>query len=156
MKVTLTTMSGNTKSINLMTKQEVYDFIEVFQSTLLPNQRVKITCDLLSIDGYLQGVSRQTWHSPTKQIWQGVALPYFTKGVLPYVKKVALVYFLLLALVQITMVACQQCAHYCFSIYFFIICIIHKYKIFRFLLFWFLQNFSDFVYNRRYGNIRKL
>ena len=55
MKVTLTTMSGNTKNINLMTKQEVYDFIEVFQSTLLPNQRVKITCDLLCIDGYMQG-----------------------------------------------------------------------------------------------------
>jgi hypothetical protein len=55
MKVTLTTMSGNTRNINLMTKQEVYDFIEVFKSTLLPNQRVKITCDLLSIDGYLQG-----------------------------------------------------------------------------------------------------
>jgi hypothetical protein len=49
-------MSGNTKNINLMTKQEVYDFIEVFQSTLLPNQRVKITCDLLCIDGYMQGV----------------------------------------------------------------------------------------------------
>lgn len=55
MKVTLTTMSGNTRNINLMTKQEVYDFIEVFKSTLLPNQRVKVTCDLLSIDGYLQG-----------------------------------------------------------------------------------------------------
>lgn len=55
MKVTLTSMSGNTKNINLMTKQEVYDFIEVFQSTLLPNQRIKITCDLLSINGYVQG-----------------------------------------------------------------------------------------------------
>lgn len=55
MKVTLTTMSGNTRNINLMTKQEVYDFIEVFKSTLLPNQRVKVTCDLLSIDGYVQG-----------------------------------------------------------------------------------------------------
>jgi hypothetical protein len=57
MKVTLTSMSGNTKNINLMTKQEVYDFIEVFQSTLLPNQRIKITCDLLCIDGYIQGDS---------------------------------------------------------------------------------------------------
>jgi hypothetical protein len=57
MKVTITTMSGNTRNINLMTKQEVYDFIEVFQSTLLPSQRVKITCDLLSIDGYMQGDS---------------------------------------------------------------------------------------------------
>jgi hypothetical protein len=59
MKVTLTTMSGNTRNINLMTKQEVYDFIEVFKSTLLPNQRVKVTCDLLSIDGYLQGSTQQ-------------------------------------------------------------------------------------------------
>jgi len=59
MKVTLTTMSGNTRNINLMTKQEVYDFIEVFKTTLLPNQRVKVTCDLLSIDGYLQGSTQQ-------------------------------------------------------------------------------------------------
>jgi len=55
MKVTLTTMQGNTRDINLMTKQEVLDFIELFKSTLHPNQRVKVTCDLLSIDGYLQG-----------------------------------------------------------------------------------------------------
>jgi hypothetical protein len=57
MKVTITSMSGNTKDINLMTKQEVYDFIDLFKSTLLENQRVKITCDLLGIDGYMQGVS---------------------------------------------------------------------------------------------------
>jgi hypothetical protein len=55
MKVTLTSMQGNTRNINLMTKQEVYDFIELYKSTLLPNQRVKITCDLLGISGYLQG-----------------------------------------------------------------------------------------------------
>jgi hypothetical protein len=55
MKVTLTTMSGNTRNINLMTKQEVYDFIDLFQSTLHPNQRVKITCDLVGVDGYMQG-----------------------------------------------------------------------------------------------------
>ena len=55
MKVTLTSMQGNTKNINLLTKQEVYDFIQLFQSTLNKNQRVKVTCDLLSIDGYLQG-----------------------------------------------------------------------------------------------------
>jgi hypothetical protein len=55
MKVTITTMSGNTRNINLLTKQEVYDFMHLFQSTLHPNQRVKITCDLLSIDGYMQG-----------------------------------------------------------------------------------------------------
>ncbi len=57
MKVTLTSMQGNTRDINLMTKQEVYDFIELYRSTLLTNQRVKVTCDLLGIDGYLQGTA---------------------------------------------------------------------------------------------------
>lgn len=57
MKVTLTSMSGNTRNINLMSKQEVYDFIDLYKATLQKNQRVKITCDLLGIDGYLQGVS---------------------------------------------------------------------------------------------------
>jgi hypothetical protein len=55
MQITLTSMQGNTRKINLQNKQEVYDFIELFKSTLLPNQRMKITCDVLSIDGYLQG-----------------------------------------------------------------------------------------------------
>jgi hypothetical protein len=55
MKITLTSMQGNTRNINLASKQEVYDFIELFKSTLQPNQRVKVTCDVLSIDGYLQG-----------------------------------------------------------------------------------------------------
>ena len=57
MRVTLTSMQGNTRDINLMSKQEVLDFIELYKSTLLKNQRVKITCDVLSIDGYLQGVA---------------------------------------------------------------------------------------------------
>lgn len=57
MKVTLTSMQGNTKDINLMSKQEVYDFIDLYKSTLLKNQRVKVTCDLLGIDGYLQGIN---------------------------------------------------------------------------------------------------
>jgi hypothetical protein len=55
MKITITSMQGNTRNINLMTKQEVLDFIELFKSTLHANQRVKVTCDLLGIDGYLQG-----------------------------------------------------------------------------------------------------
>jgi len=55
MKVTLTSMQGNTRNIELMTKQDVYDFIDLYKSTLHKNQRVKITCDLLGIDGYLQG-----------------------------------------------------------------------------------------------------
>jgi hypothetical protein len=50
-------MQGNTRNINLMTKQEVYDFIDLFKSTLHTNQRVKVTCDLLGIDGYLQGAA---------------------------------------------------------------------------------------------------
>jgi len=57
MKVTLTSMQGNTRNINLMTKQEVLDFINLFQSTLQPNQRIKVTCDLIGIDGYIQGKS---------------------------------------------------------------------------------------------------
>ena len=55
MKVTITSMQGNTRNINLMSKQEVYDFIDLYKSTLQKNQRVKVTCDLLGIDGYLQG-----------------------------------------------------------------------------------------------------
>ena len=55
MKVTLTSMQGNTRNINLMTKQEVYDFIDLFKSTLHQEQRIKVTCDLLGINGYLQG-----------------------------------------------------------------------------------------------------
>jgi hypothetical protein len=48
-------MAGNTRNINLSTKQEVLDFIELFRATLQPSQRMKVTCDLLGIDGYLQG-----------------------------------------------------------------------------------------------------
>jgi hypothetical protein len=55
MKVTITSMAGNTRNINLSSKQEVLDFIDLFKSTLLPSQRVKVTCDILGIDGYLQG-----------------------------------------------------------------------------------------------------
>lgn len=55
MKVTLTSMSGNTHNINLMSRQEVLDFIELYKSTLNKNQRIKITCDLLGINGFIQG-----------------------------------------------------------------------------------------------------
>ena len=57
MKVTITSMQGNTRNINLMTKQEVLDFIELYRSSLNKNQRVNITCDLIGIDGYLQGIA---------------------------------------------------------------------------------------------------
>lgn len=53
--MTITSMAGNTRNIELQSKQEVLDFIELFKSTLHRNQRVKITCDILGIDGYLQG-----------------------------------------------------------------------------------------------------
>ena len=55
MNITLTSMQGNTRTIKLNNKQEVYDFIELFKSTLHKNQRVKVTCDIIGIDGYLQG-----------------------------------------------------------------------------------------------------
>ena len=55
--ITLTTMQGNTRKIKLMSEQEALDFIELFKSTLHANQRVKVTCDLLGINGYVQGVS---------------------------------------------------------------------------------------------------
>ena len=53
--ITLTSMQGNTRKIRLASKQEAFDFVELFKSTLHANQRVKITCDLLGINGYLQG-----------------------------------------------------------------------------------------------------
>jgi hypothetical protein len=55
MKVTLTTMSGTTKDIHLMSEADVHDFIYIFRTTLAPTQRVKVTCDILGIDGYMQG-----------------------------------------------------------------------------------------------------
>ena len=55
MKLTITSMSGNTSSMNLPTKEDVYYFIDLYKSSLKKNQRVKITCDILGIDGYLQG-----------------------------------------------------------------------------------------------------
>jgi len=55
MKITLTSMQGNTRNLNLQSEQEVYDFIDLFTSTLNKNQRIKITCDLLGINGFMQG-----------------------------------------------------------------------------------------------------
>lgn len=48
-------MAGNTRNINLSSKEDVYQFIELLKPTLHANQRVKVTCDVLSIDGYIQG-----------------------------------------------------------------------------------------------------
>ena len=55
MKLTITSMAGNTSTMNLSTKEDVYYFIDLYKSSLKKNQRVKITCDLLGIDGYIQG-----------------------------------------------------------------------------------------------------
>lgn len=55
MKLTLTTMQGNTKDIKLASRQQVLEFIELYQKTLHENQRIKVTCDLIGIDGYMQG-----------------------------------------------------------------------------------------------------
>jgi hypothetical protein len=53
--VTITTMQGNSRILRLSSKQEALDFIELFKSTLHTNQRVKITCDLIGLNGYIQG-----------------------------------------------------------------------------------------------------
>jgi hypothetical protein len=55
MKLTLTSMQGNTKHIKLASREQVLEFIELYQKTLHANQRIKVTCDLIGIDGYMQG-----------------------------------------------------------------------------------------------------
>ena len=50
-------MNGKEFDMDLPTKENVYYFIEMYRKTLKKNQRVKVTCDLLSIDGYLQGTA---------------------------------------------------------------------------------------------------
>lgn len=55
MKLRITNMSGTTHDMELDTKENVHYFIDMYKKSLKKNQRVKITCDLLGIDGYLQG-----------------------------------------------------------------------------------------------------
>ena len=50
-------MSGQTHDMELPTKENVYYFIDMYKKSLKKNQRVKITCDVLSIDGYIQGTA---------------------------------------------------------------------------------------------------
>jgi phage gp45-like len=57
MKVIITSMNGNTFDMNLPAKENVHYFIEMYRKTLKKNQRVKVTCDLLGIDGYIQGTA---------------------------------------------------------------------------------------------------
>ena len=57
MKIRLTSMLGQTKDIdiNAHNKTDVLKFIELYKNHLGKNQRVKITCDVVGVDGYLQG-----------------------------------------------------------------------------------------------------
>ena len=55
MKLKITSMNGKEMDMDLPTKENVYYFIEMYRKSLKRNQRVKITCDILGIDGYLQG-----------------------------------------------------------------------------------------------------
>lgn len=55
MKLRITNMSGTTHDMELDTKENVHYFIDMYKKSLKKNQRVKITCDILGIDGYLQG-----------------------------------------------------------------------------------------------------
>ena len=57
MKVIITSMNGKEMKMDLPTKENVYYFIDMYKKSLKKNQRVKITCDLLGIDGYLQGTA---------------------------------------------------------------------------------------------------
>ena len=50
-------MAGNTSSMELPTKEKVIYFIDMYKKSLKKNQRVKITCDILGIDGYIQGTA---------------------------------------------------------------------------------------------------
>lgn len=50
-------MNGKEFHMDLPTKENVNYFIEMYRKNLKRNQRVKITCDLLGIDGYLQGTA---------------------------------------------------------------------------------------------------
>lgn len=57
MKLTITNMNGRTHDMELQTKEQVNYFIDIYKTKLKTNQRVKITCDLLGIDGYMQGTA---------------------------------------------------------------------------------------------------
>jgi hypothetical protein len=48
-------MEGTVRSLELPTKEIVEKFVADLPSKLNKNHRVKITCDLLGIDGYVQG-----------------------------------------------------------------------------------------------------
>jgi hypothetical protein len=55
MKLLLTSMSGTTSLLNLNTTDEVHDFIALYPKHIDKSLRVRVTCDILGIDGWLQG-----------------------------------------------------------------------------------------------------
>lgn len=55
MKVLLTSVSGNTETINIDTAEHVHEFVALYPKHIDKTLRVKITCDLLGIDGWIQG-----------------------------------------------------------------------------------------------------
>ena len=57
MKLKITSMNGKEMNMDLPTKENVYYFIDMYKKKLKTNQRVKITCDILGIDGYIQGTA---------------------------------------------------------------------------------------------------
>ena len=57
MKLTITSMNGKEMKMDLPTKENVYYFIDMYKKSLRKNQRVKITCDILGLDGYIQGTA---------------------------------------------------------------------------------------------------
>ena len=54
MKLTITNMNGRTFDMELPTKESVLYFIDIYKTKLKTNQRVKVTCDLIGVDGYIQ------------------------------------------------------------------------------------------------------
>jgi hypothetical protein len=50
-------MSGSTKDINFQSREQVMKFLEQLPKDLRVNDRLKVTCDLLGIDGYVQGTA---------------------------------------------------------------------------------------------------
>jgi hypothetical protein len=55
MKVTLTTVTGNTETIKIDTADAVKEFIAIYPKHIDKSTRVKVTCDLLGISGWLTG-----------------------------------------------------------------------------------------------------
>ena len=55
MKVIITSMNGTTHAMELPNRQTVEKFITELPTKLNKNHRVKVTCDMIGLDGYVQG-----------------------------------------------------------------------------------------------------